>query len=109
MQAGGCTAEVAVTPLGLQKPIDDTRQPARQVTLARYRLDATSNEKQCVIVNFNLRHGYKNKDGTLVTAAEPRTMRFAGGKGTLRGELALRRELPKLSWSAEDVSCKLCR
>ena len=108
-QADGCTAQVKVVPIGLQKPVDDTRAPHRNLTLARYRVDATANEKQCAVVSFNLRHSYKDTDGTVVTAAEPMSMRLVGGKGTERGEFPLRRSIPKLTWSAEDVSCKLCK
>ena len=108
-QAQDCTAEVKIAPVGLQKPIDDTRQPGRTVTLARYRLDATSNEKQCVVVSFNVLHSYKDKDGTVVSATDSATMRLIGGKGRDHGELPLKRSIPKLTWSVEDVSCKLCK
>ena len=108
-QAQECTAEVKIAPVGLQRPIDDTRQPGRNVTLARYRLDATSNENQCVMVNFNVRHSYKDKDGTVVSATDPMTMRLIGGKGREHGELPLKRSIPKLDWSVEDISCKLCK
>jgi len=106
---GGCTAEVKVTPIGLQKPIDDTRRLDRTVTLARYRIDATASDKQCAIVSFNLRNSYKDAAGATVSEAEPKTMRFRGGKTTSTGELPVRREVPKLDWSVEDVSCKRCQ
>ncbi len=53
LASGDCTAEVKVTPIGLQKPVDDTRRLDRTVTLARYRLNATASDKQCSIVTFN--------------------------------------------------------
>jgi hypothetical protein len=106
---GNCTAEVKVTPLGLQKPVDDTRRFNRTVTLARYRINATASDKQCAIVSFNLRHGYTEADGTVVSATEAKKMRFRGGKGSLKGELPLKREVPNLTWSVEDLSCKHCK
>ena len=33
-QAGNCTADVKVTAMGLQKPIDDTRRPMRDLAEA---------------------------------------------------------------------------
>jgi hypothetical protein len=107
-QSDGCTADVKVTPVGLQKPVDDTRRLDKTVTLARYRLDATASDKQCAVVTFSLRHGYKDAAGATVSEVEPKSMRFRGGKGTAPGELPVRRELPKLEWSVEDVSCKRC-
>jgi len=109
-QAGSCTADVKVTAMGLQKPIDDTRRPARDLTLARYRIDATSSEKQCAVVTFKLKYSYKDAGGNAVSAdADAQSLRVRNGKASQQGEWPLRRELPRVTWTAEEISCKPCQ
>jgi hypothetical protein len=106
-QAGDCTAAVKIVSIGVQNP-DDTRMRNRTVRLYRYRIDATSSEKQCAAINFNIRRNYKLPDGSPFTATEPGSIRIRSGKGSDFGELAEKRELPKIEWSAEDISCRRC-
>jgi len=109
-QAGNCTADVKVTAMGLQKPIDDTRRPMRDLALARYRIDATSSEMQCAVVTFKLKYSYKDTKGNAVSEdADAQSLRVRNGKASQQGEWPLRRELPRVTWSAEEISCKPCQ
>ena len=106
-QAGDCTATVKVFSVGVPNP-NDPRMRDRTVALYYYKIDATSSEKQCVTINFNIRRSYKLPDGSPFTATEPGSIRIYGGKGSDSGELADKRGLPRIEWSAEDISCRKC-
>jgi hypothetical protein len=109
-QGASCAADVKVTAMGLQKPIDDTRRPMRDLALARYRIDATSSEKQCAVVTFKLKYSYQDAKGNTVSEdADAQSLRVRGGKVSQQGEWPLRRELPRVTWTAEDISCKPCQ
>jgi len=108
-QADGCSAEVKANAMGLQKPLDDTRRPTRTLTLARYRVDVTASEKQCAVVTFTLKYSYTDSGGKTVTeSTDAQSMYVRGGKATQQGEWPLQRELPRVTWSVDSVSCKRC-
>ena len=52
--------------------------------------------------------GVQNPDGSTSTATEPGSLRIRGGKGQDFGEVGDKRSLPRMVWSAEDISCKRC-
>jgi hypothetical protein len=106
-QADDCTATVKIVSIGVQNP-DDTRQRNRTVTLYRYRVDATSSEQQCANIDFNIKHSYKLPDGSPFAATDHSSIRIRRGKGSDFGEVAEKRGLPRIEWSAEDISCRRC-
>jgi len=106
-QAGDCTAQVKIASMGV--PMDDMQLRYRTTTLYRYRIDATTSEKQCAMVNFDIRRSYKLPDGSPFTAADPGSMWVHGGKGTDYGEIPGDRGLPKIQWAVENISCKKCQ
>jgi len=108
-QAQNCTAEVKVTAMGVQKPLDDTRRPLRNVTLARYRVDVTSSEQRCAVVTFTPKYSYMDPAGkTISESTDAQSIYVRGGKATQQGEWPLQRDLPRVTWSADSVSCKRC-
>jgi hypothetical protein len=106
-QAGDCTATVKIFSVGVQNP-DFTRMKNRTLTLYRYKIEATTVGKQCAVINFNIRRTYQLPDGNPYTATESRSIWIRGGKGSDFGELAEKRGLPRIEWSAEDISCRRC-
>ena len=106
-QADDCTATVKITSIGVQNP-DDTRLRNRTLTTYRYRIDAASSEKQCAEIKFNIKRSYKLRDGSDNISTEPGSLRIRGGKGKDFGEVGDKRGLPKMIWTAEDISCKRC-
>jgi hypothetical protein len=106
-QAPDCTATVKITSVGVQNP-DDTGQTNRTVTLYRYRIDATSSENQCAAIDFKIRRSYKLRDGSAFAATDPGSIRIRRGKGSEFGEVADKRGLPRIEWTAEDISCRRC-
>ena len=106
-QAADCTATVKVAPVGVENP-DVTQMKSRTLRLYRYRIDATSSEKQCAAIDFKIRRSYKLPDGSAFTAADPGSIKIHGGTGKDFGERAEKDGPPKIVWSAEEISCRRC-
>ena len=107
-QESDCSAKVKITSLGTPRITENVRSMMSSVGPYRYRLDATSDEKQCFNLNFSLVLRFMNKDHQPDVAVYPASMRIRGGEGTEYGDLPGRREDSKARVTVETIVCKRC-
>ncbi len=107
-QAGDCTANVKIKQMGVPLIADNKRSMLQSVSHAHYRIEATSDEKQCVFATFNIMLRFTDKDGKPGLETYPGSIRFRGGQGAESGELPGRRQDSRFQATIEDIICKRC-
>jgi hypothetical protein len=107
-QEGDCVAQLKITRLGAPRVTETPQSMMRTVGLFHYRVDARSEEKQCVNVTFDILVRYLDKDGKPGVRTNPTSIRLRNGQGSEYGEIAGSRSDSRAEGAIENVSCKRC-
>ncbi len=103
-----CVAKVRITSLGVPRITENWRSMMSTVGPYRYRLDATSEEKRCINLTFNIVLRFIDKEDKPDTAVYPASMRIRNGAGSEIGDMAGRRGDSAARAAIEDLVCKRC-
>lgn len=98
-----CSARVNITPTNTRP------QSAYGTTLYDYRVDVSTDTKECAVVGFRVYAVPPQADGKVVLdGEEPTTVSVYGGRESVEDSLQVHSMSRKIPLNVDNVSCKLC-